>query len=59
MTSLFAMGIALFVVSSFSQTLTQIFTIIVVGLGFDLLNTWITNTSILKWYVLKKQGGNN
>lgn len=50
LTSLFAMGIALFVVKSFSQTLTQIFTILVIGLGFDLLNTWITNVSILKWY---------
>ncbi len=50
LTSLFAMGIALLVVSSFSETLTQIFTILVIGLCFDLLNTWITNVSILKWY---------
>lgn len=56
LTSLFAMGIALIVVKSFSQTLTQIFTILVIGLGFDLLNTWITNVSILKWYVNKKGG---
>lgn len=55
LTSLFAMAIALFVVKSFSQTLTQIFTILVIGLGFDLLNTWITNVSILKWYVERKK----
>ena len=55
LTSLFAMGIALFVVKSFSETLTQIFTILVIGLLFDILNTWITNVSILKWYVYKKE----
>lgn len=55
LTSLFAMGIALFVVSSFSETLTQIFTILVIGLGFDLVNTWITNTSILKWYAIRRK----
>jgi preprotein translocase subunit SecF len=52
LTSFFAFLIALIIVSSFSQVLAQIFTILVIGLGFDLLNTWITNISILKWYVL-------
>jgi preprotein translocase subunit SecF len=56
LTSLFAMGIALFVVKSFSETLTQIFTILVIGLGFDIFNTWITNVSILKWYAKSKGG---
>jgi len=55
LTSLFAMSIALIIVSSFSATLTQIFTIVVIGLGFDILNTWITNVSILKWYATKKR----
>jgi len=55
LTSLFAMGIALLVVSAFSETLTQIFTILVIGLVFDILNTWITNVSIIKWYYLKKK----
>jgi len=54
LTSLFAMGIALLVVSAFSETLTQIFTILVIGLVFDILNTWITNVSIIKWYAIKK-----
>ena len=54
LTSLLAISFALFVVSSFSVVLTQIFTILVIGLGFDLLNTWITNVSILKWYMEKR-----
>ena len=55
MTSLLAFLFALFFVKSFSNTLTQIFTILVIGLAFDLLNTWITNVSILKWYVNRKK----
>jgi len=51
LTSLLAMLVALLVVKSFSAVLTQIFTVLVIGLAFDLLNTWITNVSILKWYV--------
>ena len=35
--------------------LSQIFTILVIGLSFDLINTWITNVSILKWYAQKKE----
>jgi len=55
LTSLLAVIVALFVVKSFSIVLTQIFTILAIGLCFDLLNTWITNVSILKWYVKKKK----
>ncbi|MEN7982671.1 MAG: protein translocase subunit SecF [Nanoarchaeota archaeon] len=55
LTSLLAILFALIVVKSFSVILTQIFTILVIGLGFDILNTWITNVSILKWYVEKKK----
>ncbi len=55
LTSLLAVIFALIVVSSFSVVLTQIFTILAIGLGFDLLNTWITNVSILKWYVKRKK----
>ncbi len=56
LTSFFAFLIALIIVSSFSSVLAQIFTILVIGLGFDILNTWITNVSILKWYYLKEGG---
>ena len=55
LTSLLAIIFALVIVSSFSVILTQIFTILAIGLGFDILNTWITNVSILKWYVEKKE----
>jgi preprotein translocase subunit SecF len=55
LTSLFAVLFALVVVSSFSSVLTQILTILAIGLGFDLLNTWVTNVSILKWHMNKKK----
>jgi preprotein translocase subunit SecF len=50
-TSIIAVTTALIVVSSFASVLNQIFTILLIGLGFDLFNTWITNASIMKWYV--------
>ncbi len=55
LTSLFAILASLFVVKSFSSILTQIFLIISIGLFFDLINTWITNVSILKWYINSKE----
>ncbi len=55
LTSLLAVLFALIIVKSFSIVLSQIFTILVIGLCFDLLNTWITNVSILKWYVEEKR----
>lgn len=55
LTSIVAVAVALLVVKSFSVTLTQIFTILVIGLVFDIFNTWITNVSILKWYILSKE----
>jgi len=55
LTSLLAVSFALIIVRSFSIILSQIFTILVIGLCFDLLNTWITNVSILKWYVKEKK----
>jgi len=55
LTSLLAILASLLVVKSFSPILTQIFLIIVIGLFFDLINTWITNVSILKWHVYNKE----
>ncbi|MFH1325779.1 MAG: protein translocase subunit SecF [archaeon] len=55
LTSLFAIALALILVRSFSNVLNQIFTILVIGLCFDILNTWITNVSLLKWYVRKNE----
>ena len=58
-TSIVAVGVALIFAMSFSVVLTQIFTILFIGLGFDILNTWITNVSILKWYVVGKEKHEN
>jgi preprotein translocase subunit SecF len=54
-TSLAAAGVSLLIIYNFSDTLRQIFTIIVIGLIFDVLNTWITNASLLKWYMEVKR----
>ena len=54
LTSVAAIGVALIIVYNFSETLRQIFTIILIGLGFDIFNTWITNASMLKWYAEAK-----
>ncbi len=54
LTSLMAIIFALLIVMSFSAVLTKIFTILVIGLSFDILNTWITNVSLIKWYVKSK-----
>jgi len=56
LTALFSVLVALFIVKSFSSVLAQIFTILAIGLGFDILNTWVTNVSIIKWYMQKKRG---
>jgi len=50
-TSIIAVTTALIAVYSFSSVLNQIFTILLIGLLFDLFNTWTTNASIIKWYV--------
>jgi len=53
-TSIIAIASALIVVYSFSSVLNQIFIILLIGLGLDLINTWATNASIIKWFVEKK-----
>ncbi|HNZ52384.1 MAG: Protein-export membrane protein SecF [Candidatus Diapherotrites archaeon ADurb.Bin253] len=55
LTSLFAISVSLLVVKSFSPILTQIFLIICIGLLFDMINTWITNVSVLKWHIHNKE----
>jgi len=54
LTSLSAVVVSLIIVSSLSNTLSQIFTILTIGLSFDLLNTWVTTVGILKLYARKK-----
>lgn len=54
LTSMIAVATALIAVYSFESVLNQIFTILLIGLSFDLFNTWITNASIIKMYVERK-----
>jgi preprotein translocase subunit SecF len=53
-----AATMALFLVSWFGsvQILMEISAVLLVGLVADILNTWLTNVGILKWYVLKGGG---
>ena len=53
-TSIIAITTALIAIYSFESVLNQIFTILLIGLCFDLFNTWVTNASIIKWYVQNK-----
>ncbi len=55
LTALAAVLVSLLIVSSISDVLKQIFTILIIGLVFDIFNTWVTNASILKWYAEKKK----
>jgi preprotein translocase subunit SecF len=55
LTSLMAILIAFVLVYNFQTILNQIFLILIIGLSFDILNTWITNASLIKWYAEIKQ----
>ncbi len=55
LTSLLAVLSAYFIVKSFSEVLSQIFLILSIGLVFDILNTWGTNVSLIKGYVLRRE----
>ncbi len=54
LTSIIAIFTALIITNSISNVLSQIFTILLIGLIFDIINTWVTNVIILKWYLEKK-----
>lgn len=55
LTSIAAVGVSLFIIYNVSEVLRQIFSILLIGLGFDIFNTWVTNASILKWYIESKE----
>ncbi|MEK6898930.1 MAG: protein translocase subunit SecF [Nanoarchaeota archaeon] len=55
LTAMAAVAVSLFFVYSISEVLRQIFTILLIGLFFDILNTWLTNASIIKWYAEVKK----
>ena len=54
----FAAVSAMLLVSWFGsvQILAEISAVLLIGLVFDVMNTWLTNAGILKWYVLKGGG---
>lgn len=54
-TALIAVIPAFFIVSSLPDSFRQIFLILALGLFADLINTWMTNMSIIKWYCEKKR----
>ena len=54
LTALAVVSIGYFLTSSFSEVFSQIFSILIIGLLFDIMNTWMTNSSLLKWYVERK-----
>ncbi len=55
LTSIVAVAVSLYIIYSLSDTLRQIFTILLIGLGFDILNTWLTNAPMLRWYIESKE----
>jgi len=46
--------IGLIFTSSFSSIFNQIFTVLAIGLFFDIINTWAFNASFIKWYVERR-----
>lgn len=52
-TTIIAVTVALIV--SQSDVLKQIMTILLIGLLADLINTWLQNTAIIRWYVERKK----
>jgi preprotein translocase subunit SecF len=54
LTALFAVLPAFFLVTGLPDSFRQIFLILAIGLGADIVNTWLTNAGIIKWYCDKK-----
>ncbi len=53
-TALAAVLPAFFIVTGLPDSFRQIFLILAFGLVADLINTWLTNASIIKWYCVRK-----
>lgn len=54
LTALAAVLPAFFLVSGLPDSFRQIFLILALGLVADIINTWLTNVGIIKWYCVKK-----
>lgn len=53
-TALIAILPAFFIVSGLPDSFRQIFLILALGLSADIINTWMTNAGIIKWYCDRK-----
>lgn len=53
-TALLAVLPAFFIVTGLPDSFRQIFLILSIGLFADIINTWLTNASIIKWYAEAK-----
>jgi preprotein translocase subunit SecF len=53
-TGLVAVLPAFYIVTGLPDSFRQIFLILAVGLFADIINTWLTNASIIKWYCERK-----
>jgi preprotein translocase subunit SecF len=53
-----AAAAAMFIIAWFGSVLIlmEISAVLLIGLVFDVMNTWLTNVGILKWYILKEGG---
>jgi len=45
---------ALFIISA-SSVITQIASVLLIGIILDIFNTWLTNAGLLRWYVERRQ----
>lgn len=54
LTALAAVLPAFFIVTGLPDSFRQIFLILALGLTADLINTWLTNAGIIKWYCTRK-----
>ena len=54
LTALAAVLPALLLITGLPNSFRQIFLILAIGLVADLINTWLTKASIIKWYCTKK-----
>lgn len=54
-TALLAVLPAFFIVTGLPDSFRQIFLILALGLFADIINTWLTNASIIKWYAVSKK----
>lgn len=51
-----AIAVTVVLIFSNNPIFTQIMTIILIGMVFDVLYTWIQNAALLKWYVSRTEG---